>query len=269
MEIKDGMRIMSFFGRVLASVGVGSAKLDTVLDKSAYAQGEEIRGAVRLQGGNLEQRIDGIEVSVMTTYTREINDRPIQQTAVVARYRVADAVTVQPQERRELPFSIILPAGVPISIGSGQVWIKTVADIQAAVDPTDEDSIHVIPEAGRKAVLEAIEQIGFRLRKAETVYAPRLGGALAFVQEFEWIPSSGRYRGLLDELELTFVGSPNGEVRLLLQIDRRSSGLAGFFAEATDTDESFVRVTLTRRDLDGGVPHIAGVLQGIIDHYAH
>ncbi|CAI6086418.1 sporulation protein [Cohnella sp. JJ-181] len=260
---------MSFFGRVLASVGIGAAKLDTVLEKSSYAQGEEIRGVVRVQGGSLEQRIDGIGLSVMTTYLREINDNKIRQHAVIAQYRVAGPLTVQPQEQREIPFSFVLPASVPISIGGGQAWIKTVADIQSAVDPTDEDAIHVVPGAGQRVVLEAVEQMGFRLRHSETVYAPRLGGSVPYVQELEWIPSGGRYRGRLDELELTFVGPASDGLRLLLQIDRRASGLSGFFAEAMDTDESFVRLTLTQRDLDGGAAHVAGILQGIIDQYAH
>lgn len=41
---------MSFFGRMLASVGIGSAKVDTVLEKVTYMPGEVVRGAVRIQG---------------------------------------------------------------------------------------------------------------------------------------------------------------------------------------------------------------------------
>ncbi|WP_094047458.1 MULTISPECIES: sporulation protein [unclassified Cohnella] len=39
---------MSFFGRMLASVGIGSVKVDTVLGRATYAPEEIVRGVVRI-----------------------------------------------------------------------------------------------------------------------------------------------------------------------------------------------------------------------------
>lgn len=254
---------------MLASVGIGSAKLDTVLDKASYSPGEEVHGVVRIQGGSIEQRIDAIVLSVMTSYLREVNDSKMTQSTDLARLQVSEPLTINPNELREVPFSFYLPRNTPLSIGHSPVWIKTAADIQAAVDPTDEDRIHVMPSPYQRVVLDAVDQLGFRLRKSESVYAPRLGGTLPFVQELEWVPASGPYRGRLDELELMFLGNHPDGIHLLLQIDRKATSLFGMFAEAMDTDESFVKVSLGQSDLDRGVTHVGQVLNGIISRYAH
>lgn len=44
--------------KALASVGIGSAKIDTKLEKEVLVQGEEVRGVVIVKGGNVEQEID-------------------------------------------------------------------------------------------------------------------------------------------------------------------------------------------------------------------
>ncbi len=259
---------MSFFGRILAKVGIGSAAVDTVLEKSAYAPGDEVRGIVRIEGGAIEQRIEGIVLAVMTQYVRESNDAKIHRNAEIARVRVTEPMTLEPNSRHEVPFSFTLPYKTPLSIGRTPVWIKTSADIASAVDPTDEDRIHVMPSPGQKVVLEAVESLGFRLRQTETVYAPRLGRSVPFVQELEWVPTGGRFRGKLDELELMFLGDSADGAELLLQIDRKATSLLGLFAEATDTDESFVRVSLSGGDLSAGPAQVAAKLSGIIANYS-
>ncbi|MED4604324.1 sporulation protein, partial [Paenibacillus validus] len=51
---------MSFFKKMLASVGIGSAKVDTELDSSQVSVGGAISGVVRVQGGSTEQQVDRI-----------------------------------------------------------------------------------------------------------------------------------------------------------------------------------------------------------------
>ncbi len=258
----------SFFGRVLASIGIGSAKVDTVLEKSSYYPGEEIRGVVRIQGGSVEQQLDGIQLSVMTTYLREVNDSKIHQSAEISVIRIAQPQTIAIQEFKEIPFSFLLPRNTPLTLGRVSVWIKTAADIQSAVDPSDEDRIQVAPSALQKTVLDAVNSLGFRLRDAESVYAPRMRASLPFVQEFEWVPTGGRYRGRLDELELIFLDIRPDGVDLLLQIDRKASGMLGMFAEALDADERFVRLTLNANDLNAGYSRVADILDSVISRHS-
>jgi len=57
---------MSFFNKVLASVGIGAATVDTILEKEEVMFGEEIKGIVNIRGGNTEQRIDDIYLTINT-----------------------------------------------------------------------------------------------------------------------------------------------------------------------------------------------------------
>nr|WP_255570278.1 sporulation protein [Cohnella sp. CFH 77786] len=254
-------------GKFLASIGIGSAKLDTLLERAVYSPGDEVRGEVRLKGGNVEQRIETISLSVMTQYLRESGDNKYYENAEIARYEISSPFTLQAGESREVPFAFPLPADTPITVGKTPVWIGTELDIRGALDPNDNDRIEVRPTPGMNTVLQAAELAGFRFRNAECEYT-RLGGRLPFLQEFEYVPA-GRFRGRLDEIEIAFVRQDANGIELLVQIDRRARGLSSLFAEALDMDESFVRVRLSAAELAAGPNAVAGKLAGIIEHYSH
>ncbi|MFF2480247.1 sporulation protein [Paenibacillus sp. NPDC058071] len=261
---------MSLFNRMMASIGIGSAKVDTLLEKTVYYPGEDIQGIVRIQGGSVEQRIEGISLSIMSYYFKEVNDSKVKELVELSRFRVTPPVVIRANETQEIAFQFRLPSQTPLTIGKTPTWIKTTADIRAAADPTDNDHIEVrmSPEMGM--VWQAIESLGFRLKEAETMYAPKLGGPQSpFVQEFEFVPYSGAYRGRLDELELIFLHNRGSELNMLLQIDRKATGLFSRFAEALDMDETFVRLTLSDNDFARGPQHVASVLQATISRYAH
>ena len=116
--------------------------------------------------------------------------------------------------------------------------------------------------------MEAIESLGFRMRQTETVYSPKLKGSLPFVQELEFVPIGGRYRGRLEELEIVFLNARPEEIELLLQIDRKASGILGRFAESSDIDESFVRVTVGANDLSDDIACVAETLDSVLIKYA-
>ena len=150
----------------------------------------------------------------------------------------------------------------PLSIGKSKIWVTTGLDIKNAVDPGDKDYLQVVPNQLMNAVFNAIDSLGFRLREADCEQAPRhLRGRLPFVQEFEFVPTSGPFRGRLDELELVFRPAGNGGLELLLQVDRRARGLGGLFAEAAGMDETNVRLTVTSADIPNLQQQIHNVIQ--------
>ena len=51
---------MSFFNKVLASVGIGSAKVDTKLETDVSTPGRQIKGVVEIQGGSTQQQINDV-----------------------------------------------------------------------------------------------------------------------------------------------------------------------------------------------------------------
>src|SRR4051794_19065131 len=106
---------MSFFNKVLASIGIGAATVDTKLEKEQVIPGEEIKGIVLIQGGSTEQRIDDIYLAIHTQYIKEINDKKNYVTASIERFRLAAAFTLNPNERREIPFTFQLPLDTPVT----------------------------------------------------------------------------------------------------------------------------------------------------------
>ncbi|ULL13210.1 sporulation protein SpoOM [Paenibacillus sp. H1-7] len=257
---------MSFFKKMLASVGIGSAKVDTQLHTERLAAGEEVQGVAVLAGGELEQQIDSLYLFVKTQYIKEENDRKVTKEAIIDKILISSAFTLGANERREIPFRFVLSEQTPITLRRTPVWIETGLDIKMAVDPTDRDLIEVLPHSHMGTVLDALEDLGFRLREITNDYSPRLGQGLPFVQEFEFVPNAGPFRGLLDELEVLFF-LKGDDLELFLQIDRRARGLGGFFSEAMGADESFIRFTIPGDQLRRGSGYIADQLQELIRRY--
>ncbi len=256
---------MSFFDKVFASVGIGSAEVDTRLEKDIYMPGETVKGVVQIKGGKVEQKIDEIYLSLNTTYLRESDDRKYNVTATIDRFRLTSPFTIGTNERREIPFTFQLPYDTPLSIGKSKVWVATGLDIKGGVDPSDKDYLKVVPNSLMAAVFNAIDNLGFRIREADCEEAPhRLRRRLPFVQEFEFVPSSGPFRGRLDELEVVFFPAGNGGLDIMLQVDRKARGISGLFSEALGTDETNVRLTVTNAD----IPYLQQQIQNVIQSYS-
>lgn len=257
--------MVSFFNRVLASVGIGAAKVDTKLEKEVVAPGEELRGVVEIQGGNTEQKIADIFLSVNTTYVKEVDDKKFTVTGLVERFRLTESFLLLANERKVIPFSFQMPADTPLTIGRTKVWVATGVDIKNAVDPTDKDYLQVVPNKLIDSVLQAVNGLGFRLREADCEQVPlRLQRRLPFVQEFEFVPVSGPFRGRLDELEITFFPRSSNETEILMQVDRKARGLSSLFSEALNMDESNLRFTVNH----GDIPYMQQKIQSIIQNYS-
>ncbi len=116
-----------------------------------------------------------------------------------------------------------------------------------------------------QGVLEAVENLGFRLQEVDCEYTTHFHGTYSFVQEFEFRPI-GKYCPHLDELEVIFRLSPE-QLEVLLQIDRRARGFKSWFNEAFDLDERYDRFYLTQSDL--AQENIAAKIDGIIQSHLH
>lgn len=66
---------MSFFNKILASAGIGSAKVDTLVDQAVYVPGEELSGIMRIKGGKIDQEIGKIDIELKTEYIVEHDDK--------------------------------------------------------------------------------------------------------------------------------------------------------------------------------------------------
>lgn len=238
------------FQKFLASVGIGSAKVDTILAKDEYVAGEEITGVVHITGGSVAQEIDSIYLTLSTSYVREVDDKKVSTTYDLERVRLTDPITIGPNEKREISFAFPLPYETPVTLGRKTVWVHTGLDIKRSIDPSDRDYVQVLPNMLLNSVLQAVDQLGFRLRQFECEELPhRLRGRIPFGQEFEFVPVSGQYYGKLDELELLIMASSSERLDIVMEVDRKARGLAGLFAEALDLDEKLIHFSVTSADI--------------------
>lgn len=255
---------MGFARRLLTSIGIGAATVDTKLEKDELTVGEEVRGVVEIRGGDSEQEVDGIHLEVQTHYKRESGDSTVTETGTIERFEVSGPVAVRPDQNEELPFSFRLPYDTPLTVGRASVWVRTALDVKMAVDPSDSDSITVRPNRTTGAILEALESLGFDLREADNEELPhRIRRRLPFGQEFEFTARRGEFRGHLDELEVVLFPE-EGAVDVVLQIDRRARGLGSFLSEAMGTDESYATLTISDDEAAGGPDRVAEKLAGAI-----
>lgn len=256
---------MSFFNKVFASIGIGAATVDTKLEKSSYEAGETVNGVVEITGGSTEQSIDAIYLTLFATYIRESDDKKFTDYAPIQKVQISNPFTVLEQEKKEFPFTFVLPFETPITYGNTRVWVATGVDIKNAVDPKDKDYIEIVPNSLTNSILTAVQDLGFRIREVECEEAPRrYRGRYPFIQEFEFVPVNGPYQRKLDELEVMFLNQTEDQVELLLEVDRRARGLGGFLTEALEMDESMVKMTIK----SSYVLQLASKLQHAIDKFA-
>lgn len=253
---------MSLFNKVFASIGIGAATVDTKLERDTLVPGEAVKGIVEIRGGSVEQQIDAIYLSLYTTYLKESDERKYTVNALIDQVRLNEPFVIKSQETKQIPFSFELPIDTPISMGRTKIWVATGLDIKNAVDPSDKDFIKVVPNPLMEAVLSVVNDLGFRLREVECEEAPyRIRKRLPFVQEFEFVPITGTYRGKLDELEIVFFPSSSTMTDIYMQVDRKARGLGGFLAEALEMDESHVHFTVSSGDLPSLREKINSVIQ--------
>jgi len=236
------------FKKLLASVGIGAAKVDTRLFYNSVVPGQVLEGEVYITGGDAAQDIDDIYLKLVTEYKREVDDSTVNEECVMLKYRLLEQFTIQPKQEIVVPFSLELSYEMPLTIGGTPVYIRTGLDIKVAVNPRDRDGLEVHPHPLMEGVIVALENLGFHLHKVDCEYAPGFNGIYPFVQELEFRPT-GEYSRYLDELEIIFCLRPEG-LKVLLEIDKRARGLGGWLQEAFDVDERYVTFYVTQSDLE-------------------
>ena len=241
---------MSLFKKVLSSVGIGSAKVDTVLYEDRFVPGEVMEGVVKIKGGNLEQDIDEIYFTINTSYQVEKDDRKLTKTAVLESFKLGESIRIRAGEEMELPISLTLPYDTPLTVGRTKVWVATGLDIKGGVDPSDKDYVEVVAGEVMAAFFDSLEELGFQLYDAECEAVNRFRSRLPFVQEFELKPRSGPFRGRFDELEVICYPYEEG-ADFYIELDRRARGFKGYMAEMLDADEVGLNLKISRYDLDG------------------
>ncbi|CAM5711046.1 sporulation protein [Streptomyces hirsutus] len=228
------------FKKLLASLGAGGASVETVLHEVNVVPGGVVQGEVRIQGGSVNQQIEGLSVGLQAKVEVESGDEEYKQNIEFAKSRLGGAFELEAGAVHAVPFGLEIPWETPITMIDGQslrgmnIGVTTELAIARAVDSGDLDPISVHPLPAQKAILDAFIQLGFRFKSADMERGHVRGTRqrLPFYQEIEFFPPQ-QYHGL-QQVELTFVADDQA-MDVVLEMDKKP----GLFSEGSDTFRSF------------------------------
>lgn len=159
--------------QVMASLGVGGAKLTVQVEGSLHPRGAMVKGAVGLEGGRVEQRIRFIRLTIKEFWVTG-SRRVSRERGVI---HAASDVTIQPNQRLSFPFSFRMPDDMRLS--SETAFGRPVAgcriDAEAGVTffyPCATAVLHVETHREVAAVLGAMRRIGFEESWAPHLFVP-------------------------------------------------------------------------------------------------
>jgi sporulation-control protein len=228
------------FKKLLASMGAGGASVETELTEANVVPGGVVQGEVRIQGGSVDQQIEGLSVGLQARVEVEGGDQEVKQDIEFTKQRLGGAFVVKAGAVHVVPFGLDIPWETPITTIEGQnlrgmdIGVTTELEIARAVDSGDLDPIRVHPLPAQQAILDAFVQLGFRFKSADMERGHIRGTRqrLPFYQEIEFLPPQ-QYRGL-NQVELTFVADDR-EMDVILEMDKKP----GLFSESSDSYKAF------------------------------
>ncbi|MEJ3655360.1 sporulation protein [Actinomycetes bacterium KLBMP 9759] len=216
------------FKRLKARFG-GGTSIDTQVRTPVARPGGTLDGAVEIIGGEFEQEISYLELTMVARVEVETDDSEHHSEERFARQRVAGAFTLHPAQRMSVPFSLAVPIEAPFNVigqhelGEVRLGVRTELEIQRSTDKGDLDPIRIGPLPAQERVLAAFDRIGCRFRGSDLERGRIPGSTLNFYQELEFAPPP-EFSGGIAELEVTFIAGPGG-MDVLIEGDRRGGFL--------------------------------------------
>lgn len=186
------------FKRLLASLGAGGASVETVLTEVNVVPGGVVQGEVRIQGGSVDQDIEGLSVGLQARVEVEGADQETKQDIEFTKLRLGGAFQLQANAVHAVPFGLEIPWETPVTTIDGQqlrgmnIGVTTELEIARALDSGDLDPINVHPLPSQQAILDAFIGLGFRFKSADMERGHIRGTRqkLPFYQEIEFFPRS-------------------------------------------------------------------------------
>ena len=103
------------FKKLLASLGAGGASVETVLTEVNVVPGGVVQGEVRIQGGSVDQQIEGLSVGLQARVEVEGGDQEFKQDIEFTKLRLGGAFEVQAGAVHAVPFGLEIPWETPIT----------------------------------------------------------------------------------------------------------------------------------------------------------
>lgn len=124
-----------------ALIGIGSAKIDLLLEKDTYHPGEDVVGHFYINGGIIEQEIKRVECDLIL---QNINN---QTEHVIKSFTVQTSKIILADEEAKIPFTFELPYTLVESTEEVSYYFKTKLIFNEGLKSNDEDVINIVFKA--------------------------------------------------------------------------------------------------------------------------
>ncbi len=195
--------------RLLSSIGIGAATVDTILPRADVRPGDRVDLDVELLGGDAPQRIDGLYFTLKAGVDGD------EWAVDRFDFDIDGVFTIEPNEERTEQIAVRVPLWTPVTRGGPRVWLETGVDIDWAVDPTDSDDVTVEPGPYVAALFEAANDLGFDFVGSTIEETPWLDDR-PFAQALAFAPGE-RFERDVQRLVLTTIPRED-DLRLYIEV---------------------------------------------------
>ncbi|MYS86476.1 sporulation protein [Embleya scabrispora] len=221
------------FKKLMASMGAGSASVETELHSAETMPGGVVEGRIRVRGGKVDQRIEGLFVGFQAVVEVETQDGEQRRNVEFGRHQVGGEFGLREGATHDLQFRLPVPWETPLTMFRGvqlrgtTIGVRTELAIDRAIDKGDLDPISVGAFPAQALILDAFGNLGFHFKAAdlEQGHIRGVDQRLPFYQEIEFAPPQAYARGI-NEVELTFVSAEHA-TEVILEIDKKGGALSG------------------------------------------
>ncbi len=131
--------------KFMSSIGFGNVTVDTKLEKKQYRQGEEITGIVEVRGGEVEQDIEGIVLTLIVKYEQDKEDSDFSYHEREIQEIILNKVQhIDSREISSQTFTMQLTKDHPVTTEKMETILRTKLIVPQAVDPEEEDQVVII-----------------------------------------------------------------------------------------------------------------------------
>ncbi|KIL47880.1 sporulation protein [Jeotgalibacillus campisalis] len=131
------------FEKFFSSIGFEGAEIQTTVHPNTFSPGDTIEGLVTVIGGQSDQQIAGIELTLFVFHDNEHRsdsdfsyyDEELNQVML------KEISEIKANEKKECRFKMVLTKNHPTSSESVETYIQTKLLVHNGVDPEDKDII--------------------------------------------------------------------------------------------------------------------------------
>jgi len=129
------------FEKFLSTIGIGSMKVDTIVDQPKLAHGDTLSGTIYIAGGQSDQVIEFINLEVLkrTEGYREDSDFDVTEDSI-AKHTIEMIGSVKSKETRMVPFELMPDERWDCEGDNVKLYLRTSVHITNSLDVHDEDS---------------------------------------------------------------------------------------------------------------------------------